>query len=198
MVYIREGNTIFYNNIADVISQHEYLYTTKKSSYGRYYFEFSHIEGPYCHLAGFDFSGRKVFAYPQCQKDSVKLYFEGTTINENIKNFGEVEIDNFSASETVGLAADTYTMSFYIIYKNNIKRFSIPVRSPLKVSPVAREGYSNIVHTDKVSFNFGEKEFVYNVPFGFIPWSSYMKKETCINKRSTLLLSILCFCFVIS
>ena len=69
MVYIREGNDIFYNNTVDVISLHEYLYTTKKSSFGRYYFEFAHIEGPYCHLAGFDFGGRKIFAYPYCLKD---------------------------------------------------------------------------------------------------------------------------------
>ena len=96
--------------------------TTKKLSKGRWYYECKHESGTNFHLCGFTSGSNEVpdldgvFAYPQGYNNSLRFYYYGFTVKEGTANYADMGFSGVDVAHTLGLAFDTYTRIFTVIY----------------------------------------------------------------------------------
>lgn len=163
-----------------------YFNTTKKASRGRWYYEFTHFSGSNRHLAGFCL-GQCIYVYANSLTNDLCIHMpenSDVSVKEGLSNYQRLYLSNFVVAHTVGLSFDTYSRIFSLYYKDQVKRFTFQSnKSGDKAQPSFFE--ANTANCkDKISVNFGEKQFQYEIPFGYLPWKSSFPRVTCIQ-RST-------------
>ena len=161
--------------------------STKKPSKGRWYYEFTHISGTNFHGVGFKLQDRSIEVYPGGCADCLKLYYKNIEVKENVPSNQNIGFANVVAKHTVGLGFDTYSRVFTINYENQIRKFTV-LSSVIetKTYPYVVQAHSSTLNfVDTIYMNFGEKEFKYEVPYGYLPWNKSFKLHTCQYQRKT-------------
>ena len=152
--------------------------STKPFSKGRWYYEFTHLEGDNFHLAGFQTNqGERIHIYPQGQRKCLIACFNGMSA-DGVSGYTDANFNNFTENHTVGLGFDTYSKVFTVQYNDQVKTYNLHYSSSAyRVSPVFLEAFQNIYYTDRIKVNFGSNPFTYKIPDNHLPWS-YMEQDT--------------------
>ena len=212
MTFVKSAitNSVYEDNVITMITDKGYYITTKPASEGRWYYEFTHIQGDCFHYVGFapyydKYQG--FFFYPQGESHIAK-FFRGDNITAYIDNssnhfdqYQDIGLVGLDKNHTIGLAFDSYSMIFTIYYETQIKRFSIKYQQnypkPQKFSPFFSEAYDDYLRwNDTISLNFGEKPFRYNLPQGYLPWKSALVPISCCKNDFIIDLRYLLFIFI--
>ena len=179
------------------------------ASKGKWYFEVSNDFGEDNHiLAVWRIKNNGYFGYYSTSNENVPLiysYSQGIEIkfinDTSQNNYVYLNFDDVSCDDTVGIGFDIDTRTFYFRIKNHISIFkmNISISGKLSFSPQFFDG-SNKGYEDTISVNFGQNNFVYDVPFGFLPWGTSLKYCTCASSRnrSLILMSYLLICHALS
>ena len=212
MTYLRtRGNQIFTNNTVKLITLQTVYFTTKPPSSGRFYFEFTHINGDHYHYVGFAPSNynvqQGVFFYQQGKKTKIKIfrgynvsvYYQDTS--KAFENYQNLEFDDITSNYTIGIAFDTYARVFSIYSGKQVKRYYVKdnIFNDQKYTPYFGEAYSeDYVFRDEIHVNFGKENFSYGVPYGYLPWGK-TEHITCIQKlplkiRPTIIVFLIYIC----
>ena len=194
----------------ELVTWETYFTTTKNACPGRWYYEFTHLGGSYTYLVGFSIGETAKYAfftYPMGQKHDLYLYYYNDSIsghsthdNSVIDPFSRIDFDSLNENPTIGIAFDSYTRIITIIYNNQSRYYHIstPNRN-LNVSPFLQEGSpgsgSKVPYKDNVSVNFGQDDFVYKVPYGYLPW--IVPYHPCTCKIKTRITTPIIFVFLL-
>ena len=180
MTYILYKSKPIYNNTV-TINYSERAYTTKKRSIGKWYYEFTHISGTNYHLAGFAFGSSTIYVYPQGNPRLLKIYFTSLSIEEGLKEYNTINFTDVVENHTVGLSFDSFQRIFTVNYNNQIRQFHVKSNEKAtKITPILKEASDSEVRNfvDTLSANFGEKNFTYSVPLGYLPWNKIIDTYT--------------------
>jgi len=179
MAYLILDSQTIYNNTV-TLRNGQKAKTTPKSVNGRWYYECTHISGDNYHLCGFSINSNYggIYAYPQGCTTCIKLHFNTLTVYENIKVDTNVGFTGVIKEHTIGLGFHTYTRTFTIIYDNQTAKFTI--RNEIKETSVSPMIFEATPFEDTISANFGENDFKYQVPYGFLPWNCQNREHSCL------------------
>ena len=87
------------------------------------------------------------------------------------------------------MSFDSYSRIFTVYYENQTQRFTILSESKeTKVYPyisVSGSSNPNANFIDTLCMNFGEKEFKYEVPYGYLPWNKNNERHSCYCNKKT-------------
>ena len=186
MVYLKDlqGN-IYTTNTVELMSLERECHTTKNPSKGKFYYEMTHLSGQNYHHAGFKYDNMAIYAYRCANEHTFYLIYQNTQVIEADNIFDDMSFTDVQPDSTIGLAFDTSSNIFSIFYKNQVKRYTIKSeRKWKKVTSYLFEGADvGKTYKDTVKVNFGEENFVYSLPYGYIPWSKSTVASCKNNKR---------------
>ena len=175
MAFLVANDKIFKNNIVTLETNSSHFLTTKPYSQGRWYYEFTHISGDNFHLAGFCVTGNpRVYVYPQGSKGHTTISFFDRMSVKGYDCYQSLPLSNYSENHTIGLAFNTFTKLFTVIYQNQTLKFQTVYNTKInKVSPCFYEAVDPTLFTDTISVNLGSKPFQYQIPPNYLPWSFF-------------------------
>ena len=134
------------------------------------------------YLAGFNLGNKYFYIYPNGLNGDITLHFN--VYIHGITNYQPLGFENIPSTHTIGIGFDTYSRTLTVRYKEQIKKFIVSTSDEeTKVEPAFLQA-SNGGTKDKISVNFGQKEFDYSIPFGYSPWIKTKQNPTCIQRRS--------------
>ena len=158
-------------------------------SKGNWYFEFSHHGGDGTFSIGFNIQNQKGSVasnpagnYPSMYgyaTDNVKL--NGQSPNSETNTIYDIGLQ-YSYGDRFGIGIDLTNHNVYYIH-NSILR-SCTFESDQMSWQIAVRETTNTGNTDTVSIFLLKKDFMYEPPFGALPWYSHIKL-TC-NKKSLI------------
>ena len=161
------------NDIITLKSNASGYYPIKPYSQGRWYYEFTHIDGDHYHYLGFRLDyGQRVYLYQMGSSNIFRvIFFDGMTVVGK-ENYEDLKFKDVVSNHTVGLGFDIYQKTFTIYYLNQIQKLELEYsNSAKKVAPQFGEGFENTIFTDQIRYNFGSKSFQYEIPENYLPWN---------------------------
>ena len=177
-----------YDNIT-INSSHTFYSTTKQSqSQGSWYFEITHKSGNSRSVAGFRTDDGEEISVTE-EHGSLNFYY----IFNNTTHFQTKHLP-LEEEYVYGLGVDIVNRLFLIRHnQTDIKIYKFPDEIPddRRWNVMLRCRGSDT--TDNVyDINFGYKQFCYEMPEGFTPWSQYLVFHSCkyINNNYRLLFAI--------
>ena len=193
MVHIIFNSEPIYNNTV-TLTTGQFAETSTRPSNGRLYYEFTHENGTSYHELGFSLDGSRITVYPQGREDYLKIYYYRLSIKENFKSYQNIGFADVVKKHTIGLGFDTYSRIFTVYYEYQIQRFTILSESKeTKVRPyigVSGSDNPNANFIDTVSVNFGENEFKYGLPYGYLPLNKNNRRNSCNCHKRTCLFNV--------
>ena len=188
--------TIGFTGTKGTFSQNEKVSLRRGESYvstkrpqnlpGRWYFEFTHINGSNYHIMGFkEGNSRNIYFYQfnSLPDASVLIYekFKAPVLDYKLIGFNKIK-----ATSTIGLGLDLYNGIFYIRaeYQMAVMNLDKTILNPSKISLYFGEASVTTAY-DFVDINFGDKDFVYGLMPGFTAWGYEPKKTSCISQKGT-------------
>ena len=174
-------------------------------SKGKWYFEVSNeINEENDFLAVWRIKDAGYFGYHSIKYEYSPLiysYSQGNKINfmNDTSQYDHIYLnfDDVSCDDTVGIGLDIDTRTFYFRIKNHISIFkmNISITGKLSFNPEFFKP-SDANDDDTISVNFEPDNFVYDVPFGFLPWGTPIKYCTCLSKRKSISMIFLVVCLI--
>ena len=122
--------------------------------------------------------------------------YEAFTLDDNVQifDYSQVGLTESTKGQTIGAAFDTYTRVFSVIYKNERKNFYIrSATTHDAVEPYIIESSTgtDLYYQDNITVHFGPN-FKYQIPYGYLPWSSNIHLSTCqVNRKTSNLIYII-------
>ena len=173
------------------VKSYEFFYSTrKKVNKGKWYFEITHVSGNNLYYIGWWINSVTFMGFSPCgyQSKAYAYFYDpnGYTYSSYINKNGEyvgatqLNFENFTAGQTIGIGVDIDSKLFYYQYQNQHQY--IRFRTNSKVNKLKNYFFTSDSGTgnDVLTFNFGSSDFVYQIPDGYIPLNNkYYIKTTC-------------------
>ena len=170
-----------------------YTSTRDPVSEGKWYFEFTHHLGDQYHIACFRSAISFACFYPQNILPSSVLYNSGMNMNVS-SNYYNLNLPNVDPIHTIGIGINLHDKLFLIQSKEILLFFSFDVPSDTKFYPLFTEATSpQLIFSDIISVNFGDKIFSYIIPEGFKPWSNSLYYSVSFYRRMSNILHFFLF-----
>ena len=185
------GNISYDNKITLGSGKPEY-YSTKPASKGRWYYEYTHLQGSRKVLCGFSINNVTstkfyIGEWPESfyiyYGESVSVYnASDKSIKINLYDKTGSMLNNLPEKYTIGLGYDTYSRLFTIYYNTKVLYYYIKCEEIFqKVTPVFSENTGD-TYEDTISVNF-DGPFDYGLPQGYLQWGTYLQQKTCSNEN---------------
>ena len=179
-----------------LISNTSLFYSTKPFAQGRWYYEFTHLDGDNFHLIGFLLDGgQRIYIYPGGSQNKFHIIFFDQMSVEEKDSYEDLKFKNVTSSHTVGLGFDTYSKKFTIRYLDQILELQCSYSKSTKVAPQFGEGFDKTIHTDRVRYNFGKTTFEYEIPQNYRPWMLSNSPTNYCNCHNNIQYSLLFIIF---
>ena len=146
----------------ELVTWETYFTTTKNACPGRWYYEFTHIDGDHYHYLGFRLDhSQRVYLYQMGSSNIFRvIFFDGMTVVGK-ENYEDLKFKDVVSNHTVGLGFDIYQKTFTIYYLNQIQKLELEYsNSAKKVAPQFGEGFDKTIRTNLKSHYFISKSFL--------------------------------------
>lgn len=156
-----------------------YVSTTSKNK-GRWYYEFTHVDGSNYHLIGFIDGNTKIISYYAFNSLPDSSVFINSNYNSSISSYAKVGFNTVSQTSTIGLGIDLFGGRFIIRSSHQIAVVNFDLSKFNTKDTRAYFQEANAASAkDTINVNFGEKKFAYDLLPGFVAWNKTPNIISC-------------------
>jgi hypothetical protein len=184
-----DGN-IYQKEEVKLLSRAPYYQSSRYLRKGRYYYEFTHINGSQKYLIGFMANNEFYIAFsPFISYPSANVYFSESVECYEWSRKQDLCLSNINTEYTVGLGIDIEAKQFLIRINHEVRIIEMNIGTKVNYWRAVMTGMTSTNnYVDYISVNFGENLFKFHVPLGFTPLNNEFARSTCKNKRTEILL----------
>ena len=195
--YLIQNNTEFQQNTQiHTIPNYPFYGSIEKPIKGKWYLEITHNSGTHQHVCGFNFDKSAQISFYGNGDSGSQIYFLRTKDSESSES-NNIPF-SISGTYTLGLSIDIEKNLFTVYH--NLATFSknYEITRPVTKLNVHFREITSSGASDYLSVNLGDHPFLYDIPYGYIPWSKYAFVYSCrLISFSLSLLPNLIFIFLL-
>lgn len=200
-VISRSGDVADKDNVTLLSKKGEFTSSRRNVFHGKYYFEYTHIEGTNQLLIGFHTNDRfnsVINIFLNNMLPSACIYIYGEVQMEGWSKFQDLNLTTIGNNHTIGLGIDADNKQFLIRSMHEVRIIQIKDHPNIKSWNIHACNHDAEGSRDVISINFGQRKFKYEIPFGFSPWNGIYKFMSCKSKINEITKSLFLYVMLIS